>query len=65
MSNDRLIVTPEGDRIERPFTLHLYSVKEWLEMLREAGFAEAEAFGAWDGVTPITPAAPRLILRAR
>ena len=24
-------------------------------MLREAGFEDVEAFGAWDGVTPIRP----------
>jgi ubiquinone/menaquinone biosynthesis C-methylase UbiE len=65
ISNDRLIVTPTGERVERSYVLHVYSAKEWIEMLREAGFNEAEAFGAWDGVTPITPDAWRLILRAR
>lgn len=65
MSNERLIVTPEGERLERPYTFRLYAATEWLEMLREAGFTDAEAFGAWDGVTPISPAAPRLVLRAR
>ena len=61
----RVIVTPEGARIERPYVLHVYSAKEWLELLREAGFEDVAAFGAWDGVTPITPDAWRLILRAR
>lgn len=61
----RLIVTPENNRIERSYVWHVYSAKEWLEMLREAGFAEADAFGAWDGTTPTTPNAWRLILRAR
>jgi SAM-dependent methyltransferase len=65
LTDNRIIVTPEGERIERPYTLHVYSAKEWLDMLREAGFEEADAFGAWDGETPITPAAWRLILRAR
>jgi ubiquinone/menaquinone biosynthesis C-methylase UbiE len=60
-----LIVTPAGERIERRFTHRLYSAKEWAEMLREAGFANADALGAWDGVTPITPDVWRLILRAR
>ena len=41
------------------------TAKEWLEMLREAGFDEADAFGAWDGTTPVSPDAWRLILRAR
>ena len=45
-----MIVTPDGDRIERPYVIHVYSAKEWLEMLREAGFEDVEAFGAWDGV---------------
>jgi ubiquinone/menaquinone biosynthesis C-methylase UbiE len=61
----RVIISPEGERIERPYLLHVYSVKEWTEMLREAGFADIEAFGGWDGATPATPAAWRLILRAR
>jgi ubiquinone/menaquinone biosynthesis C-methylase UbiE len=61
----RLVVTPEGERIERPYVLHVYSAKEWIEMLREAGFADVGAFGAWDGVTPIRPDVWRLILRAR
>ena len=45
--------------------LHVYSVKEWVEMLRGAGFDDVDAFGAWDGVTPIGPDVWRLILRAR
>ena len=61
----RVIVTPTGERVERPYVLHVYSVKEWLEMLREAGFEEVEAFGSWDGETPIGPDVWRLILRAR
>ena len=61
----RVVVTPEGERIERPYVLHVYSAKEWVEMLREAEFEDVAAFGAWDGVTPITPADWRLILRAR
>ena len=61
----RLIVSPSGERVERPYLLRIYSAKEWVEMLREAGYAEAEAFGAWDGVAPITPDTWRLILRAR
>ena len=64
-STYRVIVTPDGDRIERPYVIHVYSAKEWLEMLREAGFEDVEAFGAWDGVTPIGPDVWRLILRAR
>jgi ubiquinone/menaquinone biosynthesis C-methylase UbiE len=61
----RLIVSPTNRRVERPYLLHVYSAKEWVEMLREAGFDEVDALGAWDGVTPISPDAWRLILRAR
>ena len=61
----RLVILPSGERVERPYRLRFYSVKEWMEMLREAGFADVEAFGAWDGETAVTPDAWRLILRAR
>jgi ubiquinone/menaquinone biosynthesis C-methylase UbiE len=61
----RVIIGPEGEQIERPYLLHIYAVKEWIEMLREAGFDDPEAFGAWDGATPFTPDSWRLILRAR
>ncbi len=61
----RVIVSPTGERVERPYLLHVYSAKEWVEMLREAGFADVDAFGAWDGVTPIGPDAWRLVIRAR
>jgi len=60
-----VVVTPDGERIERRFVHRLYSVKEWAEMLGEAGFQAVDAFGAWDGETPITPEVWRLILRAR
>jgi hypothetical protein len=43
----------------------VYSVKEWIDMLHEAGFAEVDAFGGLDGLAPATPDAWRLALRAR
>ncbi len=61
----RVIVTPTGERIERPYLLHVYSATEWVAMLHEAGFADVDAFGAMDGVTPITPDTWRMVLRAR
>ena len=61
----RVIISPEGGQIERPYVLRIYAVKEWIEMLREAGFDDPEAFGTWDGATPFTPDVWRLILRAR
>jgi ubiquinone/menaquinone biosynthesis C-methylase UbiE len=65
VSTYRLIIGPDGDRVERPYVIHTYSAREWIAMLNEAGFAEVDAFGAWDGATPITPNVWRLILRAR
>jgi ubiquinone/menaquinone biosynthesis C-methylase UbiE len=60
-----MVVTLDGERVERRYVHHLYSVKEWAEMLREAGFPDVEAFGGWDAAVPATPDAWRLILRAR
>ena len=65
MTERREIIGPTGERVERSFVLRFYSAKEWVEMLREAGFEEADALGAWDGVAPISPEVWRLILRAR
>jgi SAM-dependent methyltransferase len=65
IADSRIIVTSEGGRIERPYRFHIYSATEWARMLREAGFGAADAFGGWDGETPITPDRWRLILRAR
>jgi len=65
ISTLHLVVLPAGERVERRFVHRVYSVKEWSELLREAGFVEVEAFGGWDGETPATPEAWRLVLRAR
>jgi ubiquinone/menaquinone biosynthesis C-methylase UbiE len=61
----RLIVSSTNERIERPYVIHVYSATEWVDMLREAGFDEVDAFGSWDGITPACPEAWRLMLRAR
>lgn len=60
-----LVVAPTGERIERRYVFRMYSVKEWAEMLREAGFEEVGAFASWDSERPATPEDWRLILRAR
>jgi len=65
LATDRVLASRTGEWLERPYVIHVYSATDWLEMLREAGFAEAEAFGSWDGATPIAPEHWRLILRAR
>jgi len=59
-----LIVTPEGERIERRFVFRAYSATEWVAMLREAGFEEIGSFADWGGKTPPSPDR-RLILRVR
>jgi ubiquinone/menaquinone biosynthesis C-methylase UbiE len=60
-----LVVTPAGERIERRYLFRFYSMKEWAEMMREAGFSTVEAFGGWDETKPATPEDWRLVLRAR
>jgi ubiquinone/menaquinone biosynthesis C-methylase UbiE len=64
VSNRHIVVTPDGERIERRFLHRLYTVTEWVAMLREAGFAEVECFSDWAGEKPPTPD-QRLIMRAR
>ena len=58
-----MVIAPSGERIERRYLLRVYSVKEWAEMLREAGFEEIDAFAGWDEA-PASPESWRLILRA-
>jgi ubiquinone/menaquinone biosynthesis C-methylase UbiE len=65
MAERREIVRTDGTRVERRFVLRFYSMKEWAEMLHEAGFADVQAFGGWDGANTATPDAWRLILRGR
>jgi ubiquinone/menaquinone biosynthesis C-methylase UbiE len=65
VSGRHLVVTPEHERIERRYVLHVYSIKEWVEMLREAGFEHVYAFGGWDETKPAAPEIWRLVLRAR
>jgi len=59
-----MIVTPDGERIERHFVHRPYSATEWVEMLGQAGFDEIDCFADWSGDTPATPDR-RLIVRAR
>ena len=59
-----LIVNPDGERTERRFVHRAYSVKEWIAMLREAGFTDVEAFGGLDATSPPAPDSWRLALRA-
>jgi ubiquinone/menaquinone biosynthesis C-methylase UbiE len=59
-----LLVTPDGERIERRYVFRAYTVTEWLAMLREAGFTDVECFADWKGETPPAPE-KRLLLCAR
>ena len=59
-----LIVTAEGERIERRFVHRLYTVTEWSAMLSEAGFEDIDSFADWQGIAPASPDR-RLIARAR
>ena len=64
VSTLHLVVTPEGERIQRPFVHREYTATEWVAMLDEAGFGDVECFSDWAGEKPPTPD-KRLIVRAR
>lgn len=59
-----LIVTREGERIERRFVHRAYTATEWIAMLDEAGFEDIECFADWAAASPPSPDT-RLIVRAR
>jgi ubiquinone/menaquinone biosynthesis C-methylase UbiE len=63
ISTLHLIVTPEGERIERRFVHRGYTATEWVALLEEAGFEEVECFSDWAGEKPPTPD-QRLLVRA-
>jgi ubiquinone/menaquinone biosynthesis C-methylase UbiE len=59
-----LIVTPDGERIERRFVHRAYTATEWVEMLDEAGFGEMDCFSDWEEAASPSPDR-RLIVRAK
>ena len=63
VSNHQLYIPPEGERISRRFVVRVYTVGEWAAMAREAGFADVECLGGWEGDPPSIGA--RLVIRAR
>jgi len=63
VSNHQLYIPAEGERVSRRFVVHVYTVSEWVAMVREAGFSEVECFGGWEGASPSAEA--RLVLRGR
>ncbi|MGH7540939.1 MAG: class I SAM-dependent methyltransferase [Gemmatimonadota bacterium] len=64
VSTLHLMVTPDGERIERRFVFRPYAATELAGMLDEAGFAEIEGFSDWSGEGAPEPD-KRLIVRAR
>ena len=63
VSNQQLYISPEGERVSRSFVVNVYTVSEWVAMVREAGFREVECYGGWEGAPASVEA--RLVLRAR
>ncbi|MDQ3720240.1 MAG: class I SAM-dependent methyltransferase [Actinomycetota bacterium] len=63
LSNHQLYIPDEGERVSRQFVVYVYTVTEWVAMVREAGFDEVEPLGGWRGGSPSSDA--RLVLRAR
>ncbi len=61
--NHQLHVSREGERSSRRFVVHVYTVTEWVAMMREAGFAHVECFGDLDR-SPLSHE-PQLVLCAR
>jgi len=64
VSTLHLLLTPDGERIERRFVHRPYAASEWVRMLDEAGLVEIEGFSDWSGESAAEPE-KRLILRAR
>ena len=63
VSNHQLYIPLEGERISRRFVVRVYTAGEWAAMAREAGFADVECLGGWEGDALSIGA--RLVLRAR
>jgi ubiquinone/menaquinone biosynthesis C-methylase UbiE len=47
--NTMTYIPDEGPRRELPYAIRLYTVTEWVKMLRAAGFAEVDCYGWFDG----------------
>jgi len=63
LHNDRIILR-EGQRIERPFSIRLYSFTELRDLLAQAGLAVEQAYGEWDAC-PLELESPSMVLIAR
>ena len=50
--NHQVYIGAEGRRSSRRFVVHVYTVSEWVAMVREAGFSQVECFGDWDEAPP-------------
>lgn len=60
----RVIITPDGERIERELKVRVYLPHELSRMLASAGLERLDYFGGLHG-EPLTPESGRLILTAR
>jgi len=64
MYTKRLIITPEGKRVQREFDIRVYLPHELERLLRLAGLDLLDLYGGLDR-SPLTPDSPRLILTAQ
>ena len=64
LSARHVVVSADGERVERSYTHRMYTATDLAAMLEEAGFAGVECFADWSGQRPPSPEA-RLIVRAR
>ena len=61
---NKRIVIKDGEKIEKPFTIRLYSLTEIIDLLDEAGFEIYNTFGDWDG-TSLSEDSRRMIIIAK
>ena len=63
VANEQVHIPVKGERTSRSFVVRVYTVGEWVAMLRDAGFTQVDCFGGWEGGPPSARA--RLVLRGR
>lgn len=63
LRNDRIIIRG-GQRVERPFSIRLYSFTELRDLLARAGLEVEQVYGEWDA-RPLELESPSMVLVAR
>jgi SAM-dependent methyltransferase len=63
LRNNRIVIR-NGVRIDKPFTIRLYSVTELRDLLRAAGLELENLYGEWDG-RPLQLDSPAMVVTAR